>query len=251
MDVDRNPQDLAGRQVRGRPAGDAHASGAALREQAGDLRAGRARPDDEHVAVAVGLGVSVGAGMDQLAAEAVAPRPVGDVGVVVETGRDDHEARLQVLAIGLDPPAPVHGLQPPDPRAEANVDAMVSGIVLEVGDPRVPRRELAVAPAAGAIAGLRGHPARRIEPQPVVAGPPARGDLVGPLEHGHIDVDGPKRGRRRKPGGARAADDRLRHQPGAPDPEVMCSITGKNSSVGEKSTYSESSSASGAWPADQ
>jgi hypothetical protein len=37
----------------------------------------------------------------------------------------------------------------------------------------------------------------------------------------------------------------------APAPDVMCSITRWNSSVGEKSTYSESSSASGAWPGAQ
>jgi hypothetical protein len=42
---------------------------------------------------------------------------------------------------------------------------------------------------------------------------------------------------------------RQRYGVGAPD--VMWSITGENFSVGEKSTYSESSSASGAWPGAQ
>ena len=38
---------------------------------------------------------------------------------------------------------------------------------------------------------------------------------------------------------------------GYPAPDVMCSMTRRNSSVGEKSTYSESSRASGAWPGPQ
>lgn len=159
----------------------------------------------------------------------------------------------------------VGGIQPPDLRAKANIDAVVLNVVLEILNPRIPTRELAVAPAARAKPGLRRHPPRRIEPQPVVAGAPGRADLVGLLDHDHIDACPPQCGRRRKPGGARTDHDRLRHRvicslgsalfasyhEDVPAPEVMCSITDRNSSVGEKSTYSESSSASGAWPEAQ
>lgn len=72
-----------------------------MREQRRDLRAGGPRPDDENVAAAVGLGVSVGTGMDEPAAEAVATRPVGQLGVVVKARRDNYEARPQTLAVGL------------------------------------------------------------------------------------------------------------------------------------------------------
>ncbi len=56
------------------------------------------------------------------------------------------------------------------------------------------------------------------------------------------------RHRIRKP--LRSAAQRPDHAHAQP-PDVMCSITRRNSSVGEKSTYSESSSASGAWPGAQ
>ena len=76
--------------------------------------------------------------MDQLAGEAVTPGPRGEVGVVIEAGSDDDEASIQLVAIRPNLPASVRGRQMLDLGAEANVDLVMLGVVLEVLDPRVP-----------------------------------------------------------------------------------------------------------------
>src|SRR5450755_322088 len=115
----------------------------------------------------------VGRGVDQLAREAITPRPVGKVGVMVVADGEDNEARAQLAAIRPDTPATVLARNTLDLVAEAHVELVMLGVILEVLDPRVTRRELSVTPTARAIPRHGRHRARRVEAQAVVAAPPA------------------------------------------------------------------------------
>jgi hypothetical protein len=63
---------------------------------------------------------------------------------------------------------------------------------------------------ARTIPGHRRHPRRRVEPQPVVTGSPARPDPVAPFEHNRSNACTAQGCRGCQPGRTRAADDRLR-----------------------------------------
>src|SRR6476646_5638496 len=88
---------------------------------------------------------------------------------------------------------------------------MMVRVVLEVPDPVLTGRIFSVTTLARAIPGQRRHPRRRVEPQPVVTGSPARPDPVAPFEHNRSNACTAQGCRGCQPGRTRAADDRLRH----------------------------------------
>src|SRR5258707_11748205 len=96
-------------------------------------------------------------------------------------------------------------------RAEPHIDPMMVYVVLEVPDPVVTGRIFSVTTVARTIPGHRRHPRRRVEPQPVVTGPPARADPVAPFEHNRSNARTAQGCRGCEPGRTRAADDGLRH----------------------------------------
>src|ERR1700741_340630 len=96
-------------------------------------------------------------------------------------------------------------------RAEPHIDPMMVYVVLEVPDPVVTGRVFSVTTVARTIPGHRRHPRRRIEPQPVVTGSPARAYPVAPFEHNRSNACTAQGCRGCQPGRTRAADDRLRH----------------------------------------
>jgi hypothetical protein len=96
-------------------------------------------------------------------------------------------------------------------RAEPHIDPMMVYVVLEVPDPVVTGRIFSVTTVARTIPGHRRHPRRRVEPQPVVTGSPARADPVAPFEHNRPNARTAQGCRGCEPGRTRAADDGLRH----------------------------------------
>jgi hypothetical protein len=149
--------------------------------------------------------------VDQLAGEAVAAGPVGQIGVMVEPCGDDDCRRLQIAAVRSDAPATVYGLHLLHLGVEPDIDSVMRGITLQIGDPRIARWILAVPPASSAKPGLGRHPAGRVQPQPVVARSPARTDLVGLLDDNALDPRATKRRRGSKAPRPGAADDRPLH----------------------------------------
>src|ERR1700759_2430722 len=97
-------------------------------------------------------------------------------------------------------------------RAEPHIDPMMVYVVLEVPDPVVTGRIFSVTTVARTIPGHRRHPRRRVEPQPVVTGSPARADPVASFEHNHSNACTAQGCRGSQPGRTRAADDGLRHR---------------------------------------
>ena len=83
---------------------------AALGEIRGDLGAGVARADDEHVAARVRRGAPVLRRVDDLAAESLLTRPVRRDGGAAVAGGDDDLARGPLLVV-------VDAVQPSSPRS--------------------------------------------------------------------------------------------------------------------------------------
>src|SRR5215207_2221963 len=88
---------------------------------------------------------------------------------------------------------------------------MMVRVVLEVPDPVLTGRIFSVTTLARTIPGHRRHPRRRVEPQPVVTGSPARADPVASFEHNRFNACTAQGCRGSQPGRTRAADDGLRH----------------------------------------
>src|SRR3954454_774480 len=96
-------------------------------------------------------------------------------------------------------------------RAEPHIDPMMVYVVLEVPDPVVTGRIFSVTTLARTIPGHRRHPRRRVEPQPVVTGSPARAERVAPFEHNRSNACTAQGSRASHPRRTRAANDGLRH----------------------------------------
>src|ERR1700759_5214642 len=92
-------------------------------------------------------------------------------------------------------------------RVEPHLDPMMVYVVLEVPDPVVTGRIFSVTTMARTIPGHRRHPRRRVEPQPVVTGSPARADPVAPFEHDHSNACTAQGCRGCQPGRPRAPGD--------------------------------------------
>src|SRR5882757_454919 len=121
------------------------------------------------------------------------------------------EPGIQAIAIGFDQPAFIFGDHLARLSREPNADVMVLGVVLQVADPVVASRVLTVTPAARSVPWHRRHPARSVEPQSVVAGPPTRADFVGTFENRHSKPQAPKRCRRGQSGRAGTAHHHFVH----------------------------------------
>ena len=208
----RNAQPLALVEVRGRARGDANPCRAALDQMEGQLGAGDARAHDEDVLSHVRRRVDVVTGVDQVAGEGLPSGPVGQVGIVVETGGHHHRGRVDDTVVAAHLPMAVDSIDPLDHGVEADVELVVSGVVLEVPDPLVPRGVLAVSAPARTEAGLGGHPAGGVEAQGRVAGAPAGGHLVRALEHDDVGSGSSQSRTGSEPGRSRPADHGVNHR---------------------------------------
>ncbi len=200
------PSGLADQDVRGRAHRQADPRRAALDHVVGDLHAGAARPHDQHVLAAEGLGVAVLGRVQEAAAVARAARPVGDVRGVRVAARDDHLPGRDVAGRGVQRPARAVAVDALEPRVEPNVEPLAARVVLEVADHLVARRERPVL-AGVALAGKVREPAARVQAQPVVAAAPRRADGGSLLEHGRPDAQPAQLGGRGQPGRTRPNDD--------------------------------------------
>src|SRR5688500_18921772 len=150
--------------------------------------------------------------MEKLASEAFAPGPLGHERVVVESGGDHHRRRIESSLSGLHRPRALASRDALDLGPETHVELMMRGVVLQVLDPSVARRMLAVAAAAGPEAGLRAHPTGRVEPQRRVTSTPAGGHLVRALENDDVRA-GPLQSRTGgEPGRSCPADHGVNHR---------------------------------------
>src|SRR5205823_13054225 len=110
-----------------------------------DLRSGVPRADDEHVAVAIRNRVHVRGRMHELAGEALAARPFGQIRDAVVAGRDDHGVRLQWSRRGLEPPGIAVALDAVHTGAGAQVETVRLRVALEVLEQVVARHPAAIA----------------------------------------------------------------------------------------------------------
>jgi hypothetical protein len=150
--------------------------------------------------------------MNQLTRVSMPPRPVREVRVVIVAGRDDDEACLERIVTGFHSPATMRRIHLVNRRAEPHIDPMMVYVVLEVPDPVVTGRIFSVTTVARTIPGQRRHPRRRVEPQPVVTGSPARAYPVASFEHTRSNAYTAQGCRGCQPRRTRAADDGLRHE---------------------------------------
>jgi len=139
----------------------------------GDLGAGDVGAHDQDVTPTVAIGIAVCAAVQQLAGERVETRPVRLHRLAVVTGGDHDEIRHPRATVGLDAPAGARAHDSGGLHTELDIEAMVGGEVLQVANPVVAGRELAVVAWSVWQARHRRHPRGRIQPQPVVTGPPA------------------------------------------------------------------------------
>jgi hypothetical protein len=111
--------------------------------------------------------------VDELAPVRLPAGPVGHRRDAVVAGRDDHAPCVDDVARRLDAPSLPVAVDAQRLGAELDLQAVVPGIAFEVVDPLVAAREVTRA-HTNVVTRLRGHPAESVEPQPVVARPPAR-----------------------------------------------------------------------------
>src|SRR5205807_6302708 len=98
----------------------------------GDVHTGVAGADDEHVAAVVGARRAEGAGVDELAREAVGAGPVRHARRRVVSGGDDEVPGAQRARIRVQLPAPWASLDPLDVHAEADGWRAAPRVDLEV-----------------------------------------------------------------------------------------------------------------------
>src|SRR5439155_4503555 len=132
--VNRDPEVLVGQRadvaaddVGGGPDRDPDLVGAAFYEVGRDLGARVAGADDQHLLAPVRLRVAVSRGVNQLAGETVAARPVGDVRRVVVAGGDHHLLCLDLVGGGPGVPDAVLPVEALDPGQEP--DRQAAGVV--------------------------------------------------------------------------------------------------------------------------
>ena len=165
-------------------------------EVGGDLHAGVAAADDQHVTPRVGASVAVVAGEHDLAGEAVEPGPVGRDGrVVVARGDDDvvgrgsccrrRGARPSGRRLGAGGLGPVDAL---DPRPR---DAARGGGARHTTRGSGPRRRGPPSDRSCAGSGSPGRPgpaARGVQVQPVVVPSPRAADLRCAVDDERVDT---------------------------------------------------------------
>ena len=180
--VARHPVGAAQQQVGLGPDRDPHPAGSVLGQVAGDVQARAATADDEDVATTEPVRVAVIAGVHDAAGELVPSGPVRQPGRVLVPDRDDDVLGGQRPGGRGHPPAARVRVDPVDLDAEPHVQVVPQGEGLQVADrvvahgkPRGPGLE-AVPEAEHRV------PAAGVQPEPVVPGPPGRGDRVAALD---------------------------------------------------------------------
>ena len=151
---EQRPERGADQDVRGRAHRQPHAPGAAVDQVVGDLHAGAARPDDEHVAVPEGLRVAVVGRVQQLPAEAIAAGPVGDERACARSRstRSPAPPRRSPAEVRSDQPLAV-AVDALHARVHPHVERIVARVVLEVADHLVARGKRRRRRARGAAPG--------------------------------------------------------------------------------------------------
>src|SRR5205823_1454119 len=125
--------------------------------------------------------------VEQLAGEAPAAGPVGDVRRAVVAGRDDRLRGEDRPPRRVEPPARFVRLDPLDPSAGAHLEAVLLDVGAEVLEQVVTGHPPAE-PARNAEAGQTGEQARRVEAEPVVPCPPGCARLRARLEHERLEA---------------------------------------------------------------
>src|SRR4051794_6254145 len=159
-----------------------HVLRAALDQVDDDLGARVAGAYHEHGLADVGVRVAVVARVDELAAEAVHAWPVGELLMLVVTGRDDHTRGEELVAVlGRDAPLVTVACELLDFGARTHVEVLDPHVVLEVLDDVVARHPFAVA-RGHLVAGQVREPADRVQVEAVVVLAPRGPDRLA-LEH--------------------------------------------------------------------
>ena len=162
--VHAHAEEFAGREIRRRTTGQLHARAPPPASQLAISEPVVLGPTTRTSRPRYGSG-SVCARVRQVARITVEARPVGHMRLEIVPGGDDDEARFEIIAVGFDEPAVFGGGHLECHGSEPDSDAVVFGVVLEIADPLVSRRELPVTSTTRSISGQCRHPARRVQPQ--------------------------------------------------------------------------------------
>ena len=104
---------------------------------------------------------------------------------MVEPGRDDDGSGLQVIAVGgAEQPAAVRRIEPGHLDAQAHLETVMRGVVLQVADDVAARDPAAVAPGNAVAGQVRGLTSR-VQMQPFVMAPPGRADRACLVDDKH------------------------------------------------------------------
>ena len=190
--------------------------GAVLGQVGGDLHAGVAGSDDEHVTPGVRAAVAVVAGHHDLAGEVGQAGPVRlDRGVVVAGGHHDVVGGDVAAVVQAHRPAGVGPagacvapLDGRDPGPQAQLEPVVGGVRLEVADHVVPRHPATC--AAGDRVARQARPAAGgVQVEAVVVAAPRAADLWRAVDDHRVDPVRLECGSNREAPGSGSDDDNL------------------------------------------